>query len=279
MINYEKFLESILDRKQRLSLMLERLGSFLYLESGLGLKNIIIEILSTVSQKKDFNAEYQIPLEILSKTRRFNDIKFINGKWYSERLANFHKVLDDEGKWHPVNKLCTNYSDLAELLSDLFEKIGILDNVFDIYGQENLKKYLKDFSSKNNLKELIQNYIGVEELKKYIKKNRKYSETGEKAEKMVVEFLKSEKRKMEILHEGGDGDLIDMLYGVDIIAGKDSNIYLIQVKSKVIDAKKAFQESISGKRYYNIDWFCAPYYDGSVVFFTNKYPDGKYYKS
>ena len=46
-----------------------------------------------------------------------------------------------------------------------------------------------------------------------------------------------EKEGYTTLYEGGNGDFIDMKYGVDLIVEKYGDISLVQVKSKATTAK------------------------------------------
>ena len=55
-----------------------------------------------------------------------------------------------------------------------------------------------------------------------------YSEQGEEVENYVAESLRQE--GYEIIHQGGGGDPIDVLLGIDLIVSKGSNIYTCQVK-------------------------------------------------
>ena len=126
-----------------------------------------------------------------------------------------------------------------------------------------------DFKSKD-IYSLIKN--NIPDIKKYIGRNRFFSEIGEKAENKVAELFKG--KGAEILYQGGDGDFIDMIYGADLIVGKDDKIYLAQVKSSPVAAGK----SLRNAGYRGIDWFCAPTKDGIVVF-TKGNPDGRELKN
>jgi len=241
------------------------------LDPGLNMKSDIDKIIGEMSISKDRNDMYQLPLSILAKTGKYTDIKYVNGRWESNSLKNISLVVDENGEWHPVNKLNTNYSDLSELLYDILDKLGLIGDIERLTPIK-LKQWLLDFKSKNDIYELIKTHIG-DDIKSYTKANRDRSLIGEAAENKVAESLKL--KGMEILYQGGDGDSIDMIYGSDLIVGKDNKVYLVQVKSQDFAAKNAFTKSRYRRTNYSkVDWFCAPFKDG-IIIYTDRYPEGR----
>jgi hypothetical protein len=230
-----------------------------------GMFNAINKLIAENSTPKNFNPEYQEGLSILYRTGKYPDIKNSGGVYNTMKLENVYKVLDTKGKWHPVNKLNTNYFDQSELLYDLYNKIGVYGEVGIIQNDTQLKRWILDFSKNNNLYDLIRKNLNF---KDYTYWNRKNSLTGEIAENQVREMLVD--KGCTILYQGGDGDFIDMIYGTDLIVSKNSKIYTVQVKSKEDAAKGA----LDGSGYANIDWFCSPT-DAGIKIFTSKHADGK----
>ena len=259
---YNEFLkESNSDGK---SLLFDRISKFGYFFVD-NFRKPIDDILRSMAISKDCNDEYQVPLELLFKTGKYPMIKNINGKFIDDRFNSISLVVGEDGKWHPVNKLNTNYSDIADLLSDILDKSGFTNSLLKLNDTE-LKDALIRYRNKYNLKEEMDKLCI--DIKSYIQYNRRFSDIGEINENKVSDFLS--KNGCEILYQGGDGDVVDMLYGCDLIVSKNDKIFLVQVKSKISTAK----ESVNNYKYSNIDWFCAPTYNG-IIIFTRKSPEGK----
>ena len=235
-----------------------------------GMYEAINKLVSENSTPKNFNTDYQKGLSLLYKTGKYSDIRDNGGVYNTFKLNNLNKVLDSAGKWHPVNKLNTNSFDQAELLYDLYKSIGVYDEVGSIQNEDDLKKWVMEYNSSVDLYTLIKNNV---DFKNYTSWNRKNSIAGEIAEDKVREMLES--KGCQVLYQGGDGDFIDMIYGVDLIVSKNNKIYTVQVKNKEDGAKKAVDKSIGGQNVYsNIDWFCSPT-DSGIKIFTKGNLNGK----
>lgn len=243
---------------------------------AMGMKDIINKRLESLRTYKNYNDQYQYALGLLSRTGKFPNIKMVDGKWFDPSLSNQGHVLDEEGNWHPVNKLNTNYSDIARLLTTVFTRMKmpdgvrtVADKIYSIDNEEQLKDLLLRFS--NSKDDLIGKFINDDELKTFIENNRKNTIIGDISENKVKDILES--KGMKSLYQGGDGDFIDILYGIDLIMESDNKIYLVQVKTRPDDAKKAFKES-SRNNYKKIDWFCSPY-GKSVINYNVANPEGE----
>jgi hypothetical protein len=230
-----------------------------------GMFDAINKLIADNATLKNYNSNYQKPLSYLFQTGKYPDIKDNGGVYSTDKLNNLSRVLDQKGDWHPVNKLNTNSFDQAELLYDLFNKMGVYSEVGSLQSDMKLKSWLLKFSRENNLYDLIKKNL---DFKSYTYWNRKNSLTGEIAENQVREMLVD--KGCTILYQGGDGDFIDMIYGTDLIVTKGGKIYTVQVKSKEDAAKGA----LNGSGYANIDWFCSPT-DAGIKIFTSKHSDGK----
>jgi hypothetical protein len=236
-----------------------------------GMFKAINRLLKENSTPKNFNSEYQMGLSILYKTGKYSDIENNGGVYNTKELENLYKVLDSNGEWHPVNKLNTNSFDQAEILYDLYNKLGVYDEVGNIRNENDLKNWVMEYNNSVDLYSLIKNNLNF---KNYISWNRKNSALGQIAEDKVRQMLES--KGCQILYQGGDGDFIDMTYGIDLIVSKDDKIYTVQVKSKEDAVKEAFDKSMSGedKSYVDIDWFCSPT-DSGIKIFTKGNFNGK----
>ena len=239
---------------RKLCYELYTLGSFLY--KDLGLKDIINQKIRLMGEVKDLNDKYQNPLKLLYKTGKFNDIKRENNKFYTDKLVDVSTLYDEGGTWHYVNKLNTNYADLAELLTELFIRGGIANKLTN-KNKLGLKKYLS--SIKDKLINVLDKYISLDEYKSFIRNSKHLSQKGEQAEDDVKKVL--ENFGMKTLYAGGHGDFIDMLYGIDLIMDYKGKIYLVQIKNTEDQALK----SAEYPRYKKLDYFAAPTNFGIII--------------
>jgi len=195
---------------------------------------------------------------ILLKNNKINDEqynKFVDGLQYKYQVFN-------EGEWHPVNKLNTNYIEISILLSDLLIDTYIKNKTNEVLSKK-LKSIFMPIMSSNSVEEiknilmdnkdflrdlLINTYKqNPRELFDYTKNIIKKSEIGEIIENDCRKFLESDKIKWGFEYQGGNGDFIDMKFSVDLIM-KDTKgvVKTIQVKSTERDAAQFRDESISG---------------------------------
>lgn len=218
-------------------------------------KDTINELLRLLkNDTRDVNDDYQLPLSLLYKTKKFN-IEKIGDKYHSSLLKNVSKVIDEDGNWSFVNKLNTNYSDLFDFIVDYICQTGKIWMVLNEKTTESLTKYLK-----GNLKYFINNfleYFDIEDLFNYTQNAKRNTIYGEKTENEVIQFL--ELSGIKIAYQGGNGDAIDMLMGIDLI-GQDKNgiVYTFQVKS----SKYQILDAINRNKYTKINALICPSIDG-----------------
>jgi len=232
---------------RKLCYELYTLGTFLY--KDLGLKDIIDEKIKLMGEVKDLNDQYQEPLEMLYNTGKFNEIKKEGDKYYLPRLSDRITIYDEGGEWSYVNKLNTNYADLAELLTELFIRGGVV-NKLSSKNNLGLKQYLN--SIKDKLLAVLDKYFKLDEYKEFVRNTKVLSNKGEKAEEEVKRVL--ENFGMRTLYAGGHGDFIDMIFGVDLIMDYRGKTYLIQVKNTEDQALKSSEY----RKYDRLDYFTAP---------------------
>ena len=228
-----------------------------FLVKDLGLREVIDNALDAIREINDLNDQYQEPMGILYNTGKYNNmIKVVDGKYFNERLVNAGIVRNSEGEYDYVNKLNTNYSDLAELLTDLFVKGNQVDKLVN-KNDLGLKTYLK--SIKGSLTKLIEKYYEVDELRDFVNNTIHLTNVGDDAEQKASDIL--ERVGFNKLYQGGDGDFIDMLFGVDLIMEYNGKVKTCQVKSSEMALGPAMK-----KWYYNkIDYFIAPTKQGIVI--------------
>jgi hypothetical protein len=240
----------------------KRLSSFkywLYESKGLGLQQIIDFTLDPL--KNNISQE-----EVDKYTVGANILKS-NGKINESRYQSFLKLLserkliytDDEGKigpngkWHPVNKLNTNFYDLADLLTELLIRSynsgnvvskSILQRVTGNTSDEECKKIL--LKHKHKLQQLFDSYlVSPNELLKFTKNIKVNSGYGETLENNIINRLKD--IGYNLLYQGGDGDFIDMIFSIDFIIERNGNVSTIQAKTSEYQVDKFITDHNKGK--------------------------------
>jgi hypothetical protein len=236
---------------------IKSLGSWLYKSNGLGLMKVIDDIFTEYKYESPLTQEqinrFNKGLEELKKTSM--SISYINSQLsykLSGGIQSKKLVLDDNGNWHPVNKLNTNYLDLADLLTELvirgternYEKGKIIyDSIFKNPKDGLLS--IKDFLKRLIIFYFIDNGNGIEDFKSFTKYSTKMSEIGEISENEIMKFLES--REFTVTYVGGNGDFIDMIFGTDMIVFRNDYGYKsVQVKNRITDWSRI--------SHYKVDW-------------------------
>jgi len=216
------------------------LKSILSKSDGLNLKTVIEKQISDLETEipKDLQNKFIDAanyLESLGKITKTEKEYFIKNKIENNKLVYLN------GEWQPINKLNTNYYDLAELVTEL------------IYKKKNnniIQGIIKDpkntlMSMKTQIEDMVKEYFeDPKMLFDYTKNIQRTTQQGESAEQRVKEYLQNNGFKVE--YEGGNGDLIDMVYGTDLIMSHpDFGTKTIQVKAN----PKAYDQD-----YKFVDW-------------------------
>jgi hypothetical protein len=210
----------------------------IYSHDGLGLKKIVDERLECFKTPIPDNKqqEYSKTAKILKEIGKIDDStseEFIN-TIHSKRL------VFENGKYHYSNKLNTNYSQIASILSKGLIKLSktdhtVLDIINLIVSSNNLfyDLIIHKKTIQNIFKELLTDDIIFNSIEHIIKTSTK----GQQYEDNLREIL--DKSGFEIVYQGGDGDFIDMLFGIDLIVKSPNGRYhTIQVKSSIWDGKR-----------------------------------------
>ncbi len=250
---------------------LNGLKSWLSRSNGLGLQSVVEDILETIKTNvSDEEIEkYTIGANLLKDNGKISEAtynRFIND------LPNKTLVYIDQ-KWHPVNKLNTNYSDLAKLLTDLLFKsknngrpaaTEIIKTIEETNDENEVKNVLLKY--KSNMGGLFSQYIeSPEELLSYTDNIKRNSEWGERIENEVVNILLSIPG-YELLYQGGDGDFVDMVFSTDLIFKSPRNeVKTIQVKSSEAQAN-AFIKDVSEGRHKSVDILMYPVRDEFKIY-------------
>jgi hypothetical protein len=225
-------------------------GKWLSDDNGMEFKKFINYVLKDHVTKEDVNHKYQVPLKILydmgvgSGTRQINRIKDV---YTLERLNNSGLIFDVDGNWMPINKLNTNYYALSELIVSVLEKEGKLEG-FSKFVEEKTDEEIMGFLKEKNsyfFKKVMEYFKEISDYDSVLGSIKRTSAIGEKTENEVREIL--EKSGFSTKYQGGDGDLIDMIFGIDLIMEKKGKMYLIQIKTnpKHIDVTNGYYKDIT----------------------------------
>jgi len=151
--------------------------------------------------------------------------------------TNNNGEIDSNGVWNYVNKLNTNYSDIADILTELLIRSytngslnskNIIDSLLSKDSDEESKNIL--LKHKHKIPQLFTTYLtSPMELLNFTNNIKVNSDYGEKLENNIIKKLKSD--GAELLYQGGNGDFIDMLLSVDFIIKTKKGISTIQSKS------------------------------------------------
>jgi hypothetical protein len=225
------------------------LGYQLSDNSGLGMQSMVDA--ETDKHKtnipEDLKNQFIEGLRLLYKTGKYSRNYIIQIK----NMIDEARLVYKDGEWHHVNKLNTNYSDLAELLTCYLydtkrEELNTIIDLFDKQSPRQVISYIKP------MLDGFKDYFSLDELMTFTRNTVKNTEVGEMAEDVVVDLLKS--NGLSIDYVGGNGDFLDMKFGVDII----TDMKLVQVKASVNSVKRIRKE---------IDWVAvANQYQGVGIY-------------
>lgn len=227
---------SIKYNASKLKEKIEKEKEWLYDDKGLGLMRLFQKIIkekgSKLTQKQLDN--FNTGIELLRKTD-YPDVDETIRFFFKKGVENEIFILDENGDWSYINKVDTNYTQQTKIIIYLIQRM--IDSKNEHYSKlginiyESIEKYTKgglQLLKENNLSELLTK-INLNDFTDEIKSS---SQWGEKAEEKIKEYLIS--KGFKILYHGGNGDLIDMKFGCDMIIYKEGyghNGYItLQVK-------------------------------------------------
>lgn len=261
--NEFKFNEPLLKYK------IENLKNWIYDNNGLGMMNIINSIF--------ISNGYCVDQSDLSKEKEkfYKDLEYLKltnfpNYYINRRLKDLNNMKivktnqNGEYKWHFVNKLNTNYSDLANLLVYIIKKMvndenenikkfgkNVYNNIINdpklglLEIKDRIEKIITYYLIKNSESKLVNGKKGLGDFMKFTSNIINFSYKGQHAEDAVERHLILE--GFDILVKGGDGDFIDMLYGVDMVVFRED----IGYKSVQIKTYKPNTEYLNR---YKTDW-------------------------
>jgi len=217
-------------------------GSWLYDDKGLRMKSIIMDTLKPLYSEydEDEKKKFTKGARILKKIDKIDEGLF---NWFIQKYVNQNTIVKVNGKWHPVNKLNTNHRDLSEFLTDLITKTDNRNLISQII--QDPKQGL------NSIKSELPTFIGdhfedTQDIFDYTKNTNFTSRIGEEAEESVKNKL--EEMGFTVVYQGGDGDIIDMIFGTDLIVGRPDLRY------KTVQVKRNEGSWDRSKQYKFVDW-------------------------
>lgn len=236
---------------------------WLYDDKGLGLMIIFQKIIKqkgsklSIKQLENFNKG----IELLRKTN-YPDIDGTINYFFKNGVENEIFVLNENGDWSYINKVDTNYSQQTEILIYLLQRmIDSKNNYYSNLGNKiyeninnDVRKGLLFLKEKVDLLDLLSR-INLNNFTDEIKSSSRW---GEIAEEKISEYLIS--KGFKILYHGGNGDLIDMKFGCDMILYKEGyghNGY-ITLQVKYSEPNQYQKNKYSGK----INWLST--YKGGI---------------
>ena len=230
--------------KKDLCLTISDLKSWLHKDEDLGMKSIINKKLESLKSETPDNlkTQYLNGVELLTNIGKVTEYQ---KKWFIDNVLGQNNLVYVDGEWSFVNKLNTNYSDLAELLTDLLYMGGESAKNFI----DNIKRTPKEglLSIKKYLPKLIDKYFDdPKKLLDYTQNTKKTSQFGEVAEQDVKNKLIN--LGFTVDYEGGNGDLIDMVYGTDLIMTNPN------YGTKTIQVKASENSWNRNDEYKYVDW-------------------------
>lgn len=240
--NEYNFCDRFLGNKQK-KYVCSKIGSLKELLSrynGLDLRTVIEKQISDLQTEipQDLQEKFidcAIFLESLGKITEKEKNNFIEKKVKNGKLVYLN------GEWQPINKLNTNYFDLAEILTELIYK-NKNNTTFQAIINDPKTTLM---NMKSEIHTMIEEYFDDPKmLFDYTKNIQRTTQQGESAEQRVKEYLQDKGFKVE--YEGGNGDLIDMAFGTDLIMSHpDFGVKTIQVKAN----EKSYDQE-----YEYVDW-------------------------
>jgi len=189
-------------------------------------------------QKINSDKKWQWPCNLKGKKICYGTLD----EFKETALSELSFIYDEDSKWTQLNKLDTNYSDAAVLITDILNDSKTLNSeeILNDLNNNNKESLIKAVNIISKHSELIYNRY-LKDSVKYVENSVHNSKEGEDIEKLIVTTM--ENNGYSLLHPikssvGQGGDPIDVLLGIDLIMKSPSGeIVTIQCK-KVWDIER-----------------------------------------
>jgi len=216
---------------------------------------------------------YQNSLKSSDILLKYGIISYSEHNSFGKKLLtrSLNLVYDDEGNWDIINKLNTNYTALARIITDI-----LMENLSKPNTSEKFQNFINDILHSETLKEknigyklkkLLKWYFTPKRLgllKNYTHMISDTSSSGDNSEHHISNFLES--KGYEILDIPGEGNFVDMMYSIDmIVKTPKGNVVTIQIKTSEFQLNNFIQDKLnnpSSKKYRYVDIILIPYKNG-----------------
>ena len=248
--------EPVSFNREEIKNKLNDLNNFLHRKNELGLQLVIDEILEPIKKPIPETDKKEVMGWLF---KLYSQGTFDRGRLnYLIRSLNELRRVEVDGKWHIANKANTNYTLLAELLSDLLlenESNDILQGISESNNQSNIRQIL--LKNKDYIKNLfIENFEPDDLIQICEIKLGETDRVGLATENEVVKFLNNkdwgDRQYMKVERQGGDGDFIDMKLAADLIVMFKGRYRIVQVKTSKNQAER-FKNDVKMGRYREVD--------------------------
>ena len=231
----------------------------MYENDGLGLRQVVNDILEPLRKpiSEDEIKKHTVVADLLKSNGKIGEQEYQSfiDRVKKEKLiyTNSDGELDYNGSWDYVNKLNTNYSDIADILTELLIRSytngsltskNIIDSLLSKDSDEESKNIL--LKHKHKIPQLFETYLKSPiELFTFTENAKISSYYGETLENNIVKKL--EELGYELIFQGGNGDFVDMLLSVDFIIKRNDKIYTAQAKTSDYQVNKFVNDYQKGK--------------------------------
>jgi hypothetical protein len=246
-------------KKEDINLRLRSFKFWLYENDGLGLRQVVNDILEPLRKpiSEDEIKKHTVVADLLKSNGKIGEQEYQSfiDRVKKEKLiyTNSDGELDYNGSWDYVNKLNTNYSDIADILTELLIRSytngsltskNIIDSLLSKDSDEESKNIL--LKHKHKIPQLFETYLKSPiELFTFTENAKISSYYGETLENNIVKKL--EELGYELIFQGGNGDFVDMLLSVDFIIKRNDKIYTAQAKTSDYQVNKFVNDYQKGK--------------------------------
>jgi hypothetical protein len=246
-------------KKEDINLRLRSFKFWLYENDCLGLRQVVNDILEPLRKpiSEDEIKKHTVVADLLKSNGKIGEQEYQSfiDRVKKEKLiyTNSDGELDYNGSWDYVNKLNTNYSDIADILTELLIRSytngsltskNIIDSLLSKDSDEESKNIL--LKHKHKIPQLFETYLKSPiELFTFTENAKISSYYGETLENNIVKKL--EELGYELIFQGGNGDFVDMLLSVDFIIKRNDKIYTAQAKTSDYQVNKFVNDYQKGK--------------------------------
>ena len=166
--------------------------------------------------------QYNTELDALTKYFKLSESEI-------NQLLDIKMVYDSNGDWSPINKLNTNYSDLAVFITDIFQRKHCLCVIYNEIKNNNMSSLHNLIKVMNERPTDIYNVFLKGKYDNYVVSNRRNTILGNDSEEYTIDTMTN--LGYNLIYQASEGSPIDTKLGVDLIFEKNGDIFRVQVKT------------------------------------------------